>query len=210
MDTRNVRQLPRLRPLYKSAPLRRGEFGIRSDLHGREINRLLNRIIGLLYYRHFPRVTLKARSKGIEKLCSIIDIIRQRLRGVFITQRNYSNRYVYLNNPNKEVKLPCMDAVISFYRPNPSRFGFNRRRRGGFRRGNRTRGRRQGRGRRGFRPGFRGRRNNNNRGGFRGRGSNNRGSGRGRGNFRGNNNRGGRGNTRGLVPRGGNEQQQNN
>ena len=210
MDTRNVRQLPRLRPLYKSAPLRRGEFGIRSDLHGRDINSLINRITGLLYYRNFPRVTLKARSKGIEKLCSIIDIIRQRLRGVFITQRNYSNRYVYLNNPNKEVKLPCMDAVISFYRPNPSRFGFNRRRRGGFRRGNRTRGRRQGRGRRGFRPGFRGRRNNNNRGGFRGRGSNNRGSGRGRGNFRGNNNRGGRGNSRGLVARGGNEQQQNN
>ena len=210
MDTRNVRQLPRLRPLYKSAPLRRGEFGIRSDLHGRDINRLINRIIGLLYYRNFPRVTLKARSKAIEKLCSIIDIIRQRLRGIFITQRNYSNRYVYLNNPNKEVKLPCMDAVISFYRPNPSRFGFNRRRRGGFRRGNRTRGRRQGRGRRGFRPGFRGRRNNNNRGGFRGRGSNNRGSGRGRGNFRGNNNRGGRGNSRGLVARGGNEQQQNN
>jgi hypothetical protein len=210
MDTRNGRQLPRLRPLYRSAPLRRGEFGIRSDLHGRDINSLINRITGLLYYRNFPRVTLKARSKGIEKLCSIIDIIRQRLRGVFITQRNYSNRYVYLNNPNKEVKLPCMDAVISFYRPNPSRFGFNRRRRGGFRRGNRTRGRRQGRGRRGFRPGFRGRRNNNNRGGFRGRGSNNRGSGRGRGNFRGNNNRGGRGNSRGLVARGGNEQQQNN
>ena len=66
MDTRNVRQLPRLRPLYKSAPLRRGEFGIRSDLHGRDINRLINRIIGLLYYRNFPRVTLKARSKGIE------------------------------------------------------------------------------------------------------------------------------------------------
>jgi len=210
MDTRNGRQLPRLRPLYRSAPLRRGEFGIRSDLHGRDINSLINRITGLLYYRNFPRVTLKARSKGIEKLCSIIDIIRQRLRGVYITQRNYSNRYVYLNNPNKEVKLPCMDAVISFYRPNPSRFGFNRRRRGGFRRGNRTRGRRQGRGRRGFRPGFRGRRNNNNRGGFRGRGSNNRGSGRGRGNFRGNNNRGGRGNSRGLVARGGNEQQQNN
>ena len=210
MDTRNGRQLPRLRPLYRSAPLRRGEFGIRSDLHGRDINSLINRITGLLYYRNFPRVTLKARSKGIEKLCSIIDIIRQRLRGVFITQRNYSNRYVYLNNPNKEVKLPCMDAVISFYRPNPSRFGFNRRIRGGFRRGNRTRGRRQGRGRRGFRPGFRGRRNNNNRGGFRGRGSNNRGSGRGRGNFRGNNNRGGRGNSRGLVARGGNEQQQNN
>jgi hypothetical protein len=207
MDTRNGRQLPRLRPLYRSAPLRRGEFGIRSDLHGRDINSLINRITGLLYYRNFPRVTLKARSKGIEKLCSIIDIIRQRLRGVYITQRNYSNRYVYLNNPNKEVKLPCMDAVISFYRPNPSRFGFNRRRRGGFRRGNRTRGRRQGRGRRGFRPGFRGRRNNNNRGGFRGRGGNNRGN--GRGNFRGNNNRGGRGNTRGLVPRGGNEQQQN-
>ena len=210
MDTRNGRQLPRLRPLYRSAPLRRGEFGIRSDLHGRDINSLINRITGLLYYRNFPRVTLKARSKGIEKLCSIIDIIRQRLRGVYITQRNYSNRYVYLNNPNKEVKLPCMDAVISFYRPNPSRFGFNRRRRGGFRRGNRTRGRRQGRGRRGFRPGFRGRRNNNNRGGFRGRGSNNRGSGRGRGNFRGNNYRGGRGNSRGLVARGGNEQQQNN
>jgi len=114
MDTRNGRQLPRLRPLYRSAPLRRGEFGIRSDLHGRDINSLINRITGLLYYRNFPRVTLKARSKGIEKLCSIIDIIRQRLRGVFITQRNYSNRYVYLNNPNKEVKLPCMDAVISF------------------------------------------------------------------------------------------------
>lgn len=210
MDTRNGRQLPRLRPLYRSAPLRRGEFGIRSDLHGRDINSLINRITGLLYYRNFPRVTLKARSKGIEKLCSIIDILRQRLRGIFITQRNYSNRYVYLNNPNKEVKLPCMDAVISFYRPNPSRFGYNRRRRGGFSRGNRTRGRRQGRGRRGFRPGFRGRRNNNNRGGFRGRGSNNRGSGRGRGNFRGNNNRGGRGNSRGLVARGGNEQQQNN
>ena len=207
MDTRNVRQLPRLRPLYKSAPLRRGEFGIRSDLHGREINRLLNRIIGLLYYRNFPRVTLKARSKGIEKLCSIIDIIRQRLRGIFITQRNYSNRYVYVNNPNKVVKLPCMDAVLSFYRPNPFRYGYIRRRRGGFGRGNRLRGRRQGRGRRGFRPGFRGRRNNNNRGGFRGRGGNNRGN--GRGNFRGNNNRGGRGNTRGLVPRGGNEQQQN-
>ena len=91
-----------------------------------------------------------------------------------------------------------MDAVLSFYRTNPFRYGYVRRRRGGFGRGNRLRGRRQGRGRRGFRPGFRGRRNNNNRGGF-----------RGRGNFRGNNNRGGRGNTRGLVPRGGNEQQQN-
>ena len=99
-----------------------------------------------------------------------------------------------------------MDAVLSFYRPNPFRYGNVRRRRGGFGRGNRLRGRRQGRGRRGFRPGFRGRRNNN-RGGFRGRGGNNRGN--GRGNFRGNN-RGGRGNTRGLVPRGGNEQQQNN
>ena len=208
MDTRNVRQLPRLRPLYKSAPLRRGEFGIRSDLHGRDINNLINRITGLLLYRNFPRVTLKARSKGIEKLCSIVDILQQRLRGIYVTQRNYSNRYVYLNNPNKQVNLPCMDAILSFYRPNPFYFRYNRRRGPGRgRRPRRGRGR-QGRGRRGIRPGFRGRRNNNNNRGFGRRGGYGRG-GRGRGNLRGNNNRGGRGNGRGVA-RGGNEQQQNN
>ena len=217
MDTRPPQRYynyQRLIPLDRRVPLRRGEFGVRSDLRGQELNNLINRVTNLLIYRNYNRVTLKARSKGIEKLCSIVDILRNKIVGIYTIQKNYSNRYRVPSERNRTIRLPCMDCILTFQRPNnfnmsfmgPKPRGQMRRDAIGRRRTNfvRKRFNRQGRG---FRAGFRGR-------GFNRRGNFNRGRGRfnrrgNNGNNRGGNNRGnnvlqrGRGGQREMRIRGG-------
>ena len=223
MDTRPPQRYynyPRLIPLDRRVPLRRGEFGVRSDLRGQELNNLINRVTNLLLYRNFNRVTLKARSKGIEKLCSIVDILRNKI-GIYTIQRNYSNRYRVPSERNRIIRLPCMDCILTFQRPNNINTSFmapkprqQMRRNMVGRRGNFNRRRFNRGGRRGFRAGFRGRRF----GRGRGRGFNRRGNNRGfyrRGNNNNNNNRGnvpqrGRGGQREMRIRGGNQMNNNN
>ena len=211
MDTRPPQRYynyQRLIPLDRRVPLRRGEFGVRSDLRGQELNNLIN------------RVTLKARSKGIEKLCSIVDILRNKIVGIYTIQRNYSNRYRVPNERNRIIRLPCMDCILTFQRPNNLNTSFmapkprqQMRRNVVGRRGNFNRRRFNRGGQRGFRAGFRGRRFGRGRGFYR-RGNNN--GGRRGFNRRGNNNnRGsnvpqrGRGGQREMRIRGGNQMNNN-
>ena len=224
MDTRPSQRYynyQRLIPLDRRVPLRRGEFGVRSDLRGQELNNLINRVTNLLKYRNFNRVTLKARSKGIEKLCSIIDILRNKIVGLYTIQRNYSNRYRVPSERNRIIRLPCMDCILTFQRPNNFNTSFmapkprqQMRRNVVGRRGNFNRRRFNRGGQKGFRAGFRGRRFGRGRG-YNRRGNNNNNGRRGF-NRRGNNNNGGnnvpqrgRGGQRGMRIRGGNQMNNN-
>ena len=210
MDTRPPQRYynyQRLIPLDRRVPLRRGEFGVRSDLRGQELNNLINRVTNLLIYRNINRVTLKARSKGIEKLCSIVDILRNKIVGIYTIQRNYSNRYRVPNERNRIIRLPCMDCILTFQRPNNLNTSFmapkprqQMRRNVVGRRGNFNRRRFNRGGQRGFRAGFRGRRFGRGRGFYR----------RGNNNNRGNNvPQRGRGGQREMRIRGGNQMNNN-
>ena len=141
----------------------------------------------MLVYRHFYSVTLKSRGNGVSKLISIVDILKNKVLGLYHYTKTYSTSYHNVND-NKEIKLPCMDAVLSLEEPKDKTYGFvppkkledmdekyidpkdfenNNRRH--FKPGFRGRGR--GRGTRGnFRGNYRGNNNNNQRGNFRGRG----------------------------------------
>ena len=176
---------PQLNPINPIPKLQQNEIGIRSDLKGPEIKNVVDKVVRMLVYRHFYSVTLKSRGKGVSKLISIVDILKNKVLGLYHYTKTYSTSY-YNVNDNKEIKLPCMDAVLSLEEPKDKTYGFvppkkledmdekyidpkdfennNRRHfKPGFRgRGRGTRGN--------FRGNYRGNNNNNQRGNFRGRG----------------------------------------
>ena len=176
---------PQLNPINPIQKLQQNEIGIRSDLKGPEIKNVVDKVVRMLVYRHFYSVTLKSRGKGVSKLISIVDILKNKVLGLYHYTKTYSTSY-YNVNDNKEIKLPCMDAVLSLEEPKDKTYGFvppkkledmdekyidpkdfennNRRHfKPGFRgRGRGTRGN--------FRGNYRGNNNNNQRGNFRGRG----------------------------------------
>ena len=204
-----------LQPIIPIPKLKYNEIGIRSDLKGFEIKNLIDKIIFFLVYKKYPHVILKSRAKGTSKLIAIIDILKRKILGLYVKQKIYSTSYTNNIEPNKEIKLPCMDAILTlketegFIHPrninelennyidpnNPPDFR-NIRGNNNNQNLNNNNNLRRGRGKgfnvRGFRPGFRGRGIRGNRGnrgnrGFRGRG------------FRGNRNVGG---NRRVVRRG--------
>lgn len=177
---------PQLNPINPIPKLQKNEIGIRSDLKGPEIKNVVDKVVRMLVYRHFDTVTLKSRGNGVSKLISIVDILKNKVLGLYHYTKTYSTSY---QNDNKEIKLPCMDAILSLEEPKDKTYGFvppkkledmdekyidpkdfdnNNRRH--FQPGFRGRGRGRGRGTRGnFRGNYRGN-NNNQRGNFRGRG----------------------------------------
>ena len=184
-DQRHDYRPPQLNPINPIQKLQPNEIGIRSDLKGPEIKNVVDKVVRMLVYRHFYSVTLKSRGKGVSKLISIVDILKNKVLGLYHYTKTYSTSY-YNVNDNKEIKLPCMDAVLSLEEPKDKTYGFvppkkledmdekyidpkdfennNRRHfKPGFRgRGRGTRGN--------FRGNYRGNNNNNQRGNFRGRG----------------------------------------
>ena len=187
-----------LKPIIPIPKLKYNEIGIRSDLKGHEIKNLIDKIIFFLVYKKYPHVILKSRAKGTSKLISIIDILQRKILGLYVKQKIYSTSYTNNIEPNKEIKLPCMDAILTlketegFIHPrninelennyidpnNPPDFR-NIRGNNNNQNLNNNNNLRRGRGKgfnvRGFRPGFRGRGIRGNRGnrgnkGFRGRG----------------------------------------
>ena len=184
-DQRHDYRPPQLNPINPIQKLQQNEIGIRSDLKGPEIKNVVDKVVRMLVYRHFYSVTLKSRGKGVSKLISIVDILKNKVLGLYHYTKTYSTSY-YNVNDNKEIKLPCMDAVLSLEEPKDKTYGFvppkkledmdekyidpkdfennNRRHfKPGFRgRGRGTRGN--------FRGNYRGNNNNNQRGNFRGRG----------------------------------------
>ena len=184
-DQRHDYRPPQLNPINPIQKLQQNEIGIRSDLKGPEIKNVVDKVVRMLVYRHFYSVTLKARGNGVSKLISIVDILKNKVLGLYHYTKTYSTSYHNVND-NKEIKLPCMDAVLSLEEPKDKTYGFvppkkledmdekyidpkdfennNRRHfKPGFRgRGRGTRGN--------FRGNYRGNNNNNQRGNFRGRG----------------------------------------
>ena len=184
-DQRHDYRPPQLNPINPIQKLQQNEIGIRSDLKGPEIKNVVDKVVRMLVYRHFYSVTLKSRGNGVSKLISIVDILKNKVLGLYHYTKTYSTSY-YNVNDNKEIKLPCMDAVLSLEEPKDKTYGFvppkkledmdekyidpkdfennNRRHfKPGFRgRGRGTRGN--------FRGNYRGNNNNNQRGNFRGRG----------------------------------------
>ena len=184
-DQRHDYRPPQLNPINPIQKLQQNEIGIRSDLKVPEIKNVVDKVVRMLVYRHFYSVTLKSRGNGVSKLISIVDILKNKVLGLYHYTKTYSTSYHNVND-NKEIKLPCMDAVLSLEEPKDKTYGFvppkkledmdekyidpkdfennNRRHfKPGFRgRGRGTRGN--------FRGNYRGNNNNNQRGNFRGRG----------------------------------------
>ena len=219
----------RLKPLEPDEKLKNNEIGVKTDIKGFDIKKLLDKIIYLLIIKKLPNVTLKSRGKGIHKLISIQDILRRKVLGLYVIQKTYSNTYINEKDNNKQVRLPCLDIIFSIEEPvdktegffyplkkeeldknfidpqNPINFIMNSKnqRNGNFRGRYKAGFRGRGRGRGNY-PNNRGRgnfRNNRGRGNYNNpRGRGNYNNNRGRGNY--NNNRGNYNNYRGNNNRG--------
>lgn len=188
-NKQNFQNGAQLNPVDPIPRLQYNELGIKSTIKGRQIKIVIDKIINFLLYRQYSSVILKARGKGISKLISIVDILKNKVLGLYHIPKTYSTTYTTVKD-NKEVKLPCMDVELLLHEPQnkfcgfvppkkkeemepnfidpnhlPGKNGFGQQRnfRPGFRGG---RGRHRGRG--GMRGNFRGRGNSIGRGGFRG------------------------------------------
>lgn len=209
-NKQNFKNGAQLNPVDPIPSLQYNEIGIRSTIKGPQIKILIDKIINYLLYRQYSSVVLKARGKGISKLISIVDILKNKILGLYHIPKTYSNTYTTVND-NKEVKLPCMDVELLLHEPQDKFCGFvppkkKEEMEPNFLDPNHLPGNNGFGQQRNFRPGFRG-----GRGQYRGRGGM-RGNFRGRGNFKGRGGfRGGRGTPfRGRgghnenAPRGGN------
>lgn len=114
---------PQLNPINPIPKLQQNEIGIRSDLKGPEIKNVVDKVVRMLVYRHFDTVTLKSRGNGVSKLISIVDILKNKVLGLYHYTKTYSTSYHNVND-NKEIKLPCMDAVLSLEEPKDTTYGF--------------------------------------------------------------------------------------
>ena len=122
-DQRHDYRPPQLNPINPIQKLQQNEIGIRSDLKGPEIKNVVDKVVRMLVYRHFYSVTLKSRGKGVSKLISIVDILKNKVLGLYHYTKTYSTSYHNVND-NKEIKLPCMDAVLSLEEPKDKTYGF--------------------------------------------------------------------------------------
>ena len=120
----NATNPPKLQPVIPEKKLHNNEIGVKSELKGREIKRLVDRTIDKLIYKKLPTVILKARGKSTSKLISIIDILRSKIVGLYVIQKTYSTKFKSEKEPNKEIKLPCMDATLSLFEPEDKSLGF--------------------------------------------------------------------------------------
>ena len=102
-----------LQPIIPIPKLKYNEIGVRSDLKGFEIKNLIDKIIFFLIYKKYPNVILKSRAKGTSKLIAIIDILKRKILGLYVKEKIYSTSYTNNKEPNKEIKLPCMDAILT-------------------------------------------------------------------------------------------------
>ncbi len=114
----------RLKPLEPDEKLKNNEIGVKTDIKGFDIKKLLDKIIYLLIIKKLPNVTLKSRGKGIHKLISIQDILRRKVLGLYVIQKTYSNTYINEKDNNKQVRLPCLDIIFSIEEPVDKTEGF--------------------------------------------------------------------------------------
>ena len=130
MDTKKEEEktqnnnIPKLKPIEPEVKLKNNEIGIKSNLKGLDIKKLIDKIIYLLIIKKLPNIILKSRGKGIQKLISIQDILRRKVLGLYVIQKTYSNSYINENDNNKQIKLPCLDIILSIEEPSNKSEGF--------------------------------------------------------------------------------------
>ena len=123
-NTTHSNPFPKQRQNDIEGKLQTNEIGIKSELKGTEIKKIVDRAIDKLVYKKFKTVILKSRGQSISKLISIIDIIRSKVLGVYVVQKTYSTKFKSENDQsNKEIKLPSMDAILSLEEPSDKSFG---------------------------------------------------------------------------------------
>jgi DNA-binding protein len=105
----------KLIPVEPIKKLKYNEIGVKSDVKGNDLKNLIDKVIFILIYKNYPNVTLKSRGKGTSKLISIIDILRRKILGLYVQQKTYSTSYI--NESNKEIKIPSMDAIFLLRKP---------------------------------------------------------------------------------------------
>ena len=121
---KNTNIPPRLKPVKPEEKLKNNEIGVKTDIKGFDIKKLLDKVIYLLIIKKLPNVTLKSRGKGIHKLISIQDILRRKVLGLYVIQKTYSNTYINEKDNNKQVRLPCLDIIFSIEEPVDKTEGF--------------------------------------------------------------------------------------
>ena len=121
---KNTNMPPRLKPVKPEEKLKNNEIGVKTDIKGFDIKKFIDKIIYLLIIKKLPNLILKSRGKGIQKLISIQDILRRKVLGLYVIQKTYSTSYISEKDNNKEVKLPCLDVILSIEEPSDKTEGF--------------------------------------------------------------------------------------
>ena len=96
MDYNNQNNLKRIAivsetPLEK---LRQDQIGIKSGIRGAEISEIVDRILEKLLYRNMRKVTLKAIGNACNKVLSMADIIRRKIKDLNQITDSYSRKYI--------------------------------------------------------------------------------------------------------------------
>jgi hypothetical protein len=90
-------------PVEEVKPLESHEMGIKAGVKGMEIKQVVDRVLHKLFYRSFPKVTLKAigryifilkKGNACSKLLSIADILRRKVKDLSQVHFNYSRKYI--------------------------------------------------------------------------------------------------------------------
>ena len=123
-DEKKTSLPPKLKPVKPEEKLKNNEIGVKTDIKGFDIKKFIDKIIYLLIIKKLPNLILKSRGKGIQKLISIQDILRRKVLGLYVIQKTYSTSYISEKDNNKEVKLPCLDVILSIEEPSDKTEGF--------------------------------------------------------------------------------------
>ena len=73
--------------------LRPDEFGIKSGIKGAEISEIIDRVLYKLLHRNMRKITLKAIGNACNKVLSIADIIRRKIKDLNQINNHSSRKY---------------------------------------------------------------------------------------------------------------------
>ena len=78
-------------PLQKLQP---NELGIKSGIKGAEISEIIERVLEKLLYRNMRKITLKAIGNACNKVLSMADILRRKIKDLNQINYTYSRKYI--------------------------------------------------------------------------------------------------------------------
>ena len=92
----NFKEMKRvsINPETPMQQIRSNEIGIRSSVKGKEIRNYIDRAIYKLIYLNLRTITLKAIGNACNKLLSIADIIRRKIKDLNQINHTFSRKYI--------------------------------------------------------------------------------------------------------------------